>query len=176
MNRRAFLGLGLQLAAGIIVNQAVSCWADTGMRRLSFYHTHTKKHLDITYGYGGRYDRAALDRLNRYLSDFRTGEVHPIDPGVLDILCQIQQKMGCHGTYEVISAYRSPATNQYLRKRSNGVAKHSLHMEGRAIDIRLTGQNTHHVRNCAISLQRGGVGYYAKHDFVHIDTGRVRTW
>lgn len=176
MNRRTFLTLSAKVAAGIIVNQAVSSWADTGTRRLSFYHTHTKESLKVTYARAGRYDNHALERINRYLSDFRTGEVHPIDPGVLDLLHQVKHKLGCHGTYEVISGYRSPCTNQYLRGKSKGVAKHSLHMEGRAIDIRLTGQNTRHVRNCAVSLQGGGVGYYAKSDFVHIDTGRVRTW
>ena len=176
MNRRAFLRLGMQLAAGIAVQQAVPIWAGTGKRSLSFYHTHTDEHLTVTYARAGQFDPRALRRVNHYLRDFRTGEEHVIDPGVLDILWRIQQKMGCHGTYQVISGYRSPVTNQALRKKSNGVAKHSLHMLGQAIDIRLTDERTCQIRDCAIALQSGGVGYYAKSDFVHIDTGRVRTW
>lgn len=176
MNRRNFLALGVKAAAGLILCQAVPAWAGKGTRTLSFYHTHTKECLDIVYARAGIYDPLALEQVNGYLRDFRTGEVHSIDPGVLDILWRIQQEMGCNGTYEVISGYRSPVTNQALRSRSNGVAKYSMHMDGKAIDIRLTGQNTRKIRDCAISLKSGGVGYYAKSDFVHIDTGRIRAW
>ena len=176
MNRRSFLSLGLKAAAGIIVAQAVPVWAGTGSRTLSFYHTHTRESLEITYAGVHGYDKSALKRINYYLRDFRTEEVHKIDPGVLDILWKVQQEMGCRGTYEVISGYRSLKTNNKLRSRSNGVAKRSLHMKGKAIDIRLTGKNTRHIRDCAIALKCGGVGYYAKSDFVHLDTGRVRTW
>jgi len=176
MHRRRFLCLGAQAVAGFVLSQAVPAWASTGTRSLSFYHTHTGESLDITYARAGFYDPAVLDQVKYYLRDFRTGEMHPIDPGVLDILWRIRQKVGCTGTYEVISGYRSPATNQALRQRSKGVAKHSLHMEGRAIDIRLTNADTRRIRDCAIGLRSGGVGYYAKSDFVHVDTGRVRTW
>ena len=176
MNRRTFLGLGLKTAAGLVIGSAVPALAGTGTRSLSFYHTHTKKCLDITYAYAGVYDPLALAEVDRFLCDFRTGEVHRIDPGVLDILSRVQEEMGCRGTFEVISGYRSPKTNQMLRGRSRGVAKHSLHMDGKAIDIRLTGQSTRKIRDCAIALKCGGVGYYAKSDFVHLDTGRVRTW
>jgi len=176
MNRRRFLTLGAKVAAGCVVFQTVPAWAGKESRRLSFYHTHTGERLDITYACAGCYDQAALERVNFYLRDFRTGDIHPIDPGVLDILWGIQRKLGATGTYEVISGYRSPATNQALRSKSRGVARHSLHMEGKAIDIRLTGENTRRIRDCAIGLKCGGVGYYAKSDFVHVDTGRVRTW
>jgi uncharacterized protein YcbK (DUF882 family) len=176
MNRRKFLGLGARTAVGLVLGSAVPSWATSGTRKLSFYHTHTKQYLDITYAYAGMYDPVALAIVNRFLADFRTGEVHPIDPGVLDILTRVQEEMGCAGTYEVISGYRSPKTNQMLRGKSKGVAKHSLHMDGKAIDIRLTGQCTRQVRDCARALKLGGVGYYAKSDFVHLDTGRVRTW
>ena len=176
MNRRHFLALGVKAAAGLVLCRAVPAWAGRGTRSLSFYHTHTNKSLDITYARSGIYDPLALERVNYYLRDFRTEEVHPIDPGVLNILWRIQQKLGCNGTYEVISGYRSPATNGALRGRSKGVAKRSLHMEGKAIDIRLTGADTCRIRDCAIALKSGGVGYYAKSNFVHIDTGRVRTW
>lgn len=176
MNRRHFLALGVKAAAGLVLCQAVPAWAGKGTRTLSFYHTHTNQTLDIAYARSGIYDPLALERVNYFLRDFRTSEVHSIDPDVLDILWRIQQKIGCNGTYEVISGYRSPATNGALRGRSKGVAKHSLHMEGKAIDIRLTGVDTYRIRDCAIALKSGGVGYYAKSNFVHIDTGRVRTW
>lgn len=176
MNRRQFLTHGLKAAAGFALLQAAPAWAGTGKRSLSFYHTHTNEYLDITYARSGFYDPLALEQVNQYLRDFRTGEIHSIDPGVLDILWRIQQDMGCRGTFEVISGFRSAKTNQALRGRSKGVARHSLHMKGQAIDIRLTGQDTHAVRDCARALQSGGVGYYAKSDFVHVDTGRVRTW
>ena len=176
MNRRHFLALGVKAAAGLVLCRAVPAWAGRGTRSLSFYHTHTNKSLDITYARSGIYEPLALERVNYYLRDFRTEEVHPIDPGVLDTLWRIQQKLGCNGTYEVISGYRSPTTNGTLRGRSRGVAKRSLHMKGKAIDIRLTGADTCRIRDCAIALKSGGVGYYPKSNFVHIDTGRVRTW
>lgn len=176
MNRRHFIALGVKAAAGLVLCRAVPAWSGKDTRTLSFYHTHTNKTLDIIYARSGFYDQLALERVNFFLRDFRTEEVHPIDPGVLDVLWLIQQKMDCNGPYEVISGYRSPNTNKTLRGRSKGVAKRSLHMEGKAIDIRLTGANTYRVRDCAVALKSGGVGYYAKSNFVHIDTGRVRTW
>ncbi|CAK8723777.1 Peptidase M15 [Candidatus Electrothrix laxa] len=182
MNRRSFLALGAKAAVGLCLAQANPAWAkipsflSVKPRTLSFYHTHTRECLDITYATSEDYDIEALSKINTYLRDFRTSEVHPIDPAVLDILWAIQQKMCCNSTYEIISGYRSPKTNQQLRQKSNGVAKRSLHMKGKAIDIRITGEKTKRVRDCAISLKSGGVGYYAKSNFVHIDTGRVRTW
>ncbi len=176
MHRREFLSSGLKAMIGLCFLQAVPAWADKQQRSLSFYHTHTNESLDIIYAGNGRYDHDALQRINYYLRDFRTEDVHVIDPGVLDILWKIQQEMGGMGRYEVISGYRSPATNMALCKKSSKVARHSLHMEGKAIDIRLSGQKTCQLRDCAISLKRGGVGYYAKSDFVHVDTGRVRIW
>jgi len=182
MNRRSFLALGAKAAVGLYLAQAAPAWANIPPsssrknRTLAFYHTHTHERLNITYAKSGEYDMEALAKINTYLRDFRTSEVHPIDPAILDILWTVQQKMCCNSTYEVISGYRSPKTNQQLRKKSNGVAKRSLHMKGQAIDVRITGEKTKIVRDCAISLKSGGVGYYAKSNFVHIDTGRFRTW
>ena len=182
MKRRLFLLLGIKAAVGLVLAQATPAWAlprisgQNNSRALSFYHTHTHEHLTITYANAGTYDPVALKKINTYLRDFRTSETYPIDPTLLDILWKMQQKMRCNRTYEVISGYRSPATNNKLRSRSRGVAKRSLHMKGMAVDIRLSGQNTRLVRDCAVSLQFGGVGYYAASDFVHIDTGKVRTW
>lgn len=130
----------------------------------------------MTYFRDGMYDPAALYRIDHFLRDFRTGEVHAIDRELLDVLWNIQQDMGQDGTFEVISGYRSPLTNKQLRKNSSGVAKRSLHMEGRAIDVRFSNAPTRYIQQCAIAMECGGVGYYPKSNFVHLDTGRFRTW
>ncbi|MGH8199125.1 MAG: YcbK family protein [Steroidobacteraceae bacterium] len=114
--------------------------------------------------------------MNHFLRDFRTGEVHPIDPGVLDVLFDLKTRTGCDESFHVISGYRSPRTNAMLRRRSTGVAAHSLHMRGQAIDVRLPGIPTKHLQELALALRRTGVGYYPKSDFVHLDAGRVRFW
>lgn len=144
--------------------------------RLSFRHTHTDETLSIVYRRGGFYDPLALGRINHLLRDFRTGEVASIDPALLDILHAVGTTCG-EPHYEIISGYRSPATNTLLRKRGGGgVATHSLHMEGRAIDVRIPGLDSARLRDTALDLALGGVGYYPIEDFVHLDTGRVRTW
>jgi len=145
-------------------------------RALAFRHTHTGETLSVAYYRDGAYDRDSLARVKHFLRDFRTGAVHDIDPELLDILAHVQGASGVAGTFEVISGYRSPRTNAALRRRSAGVAEHSMHMEGRAIDVRLPGVATARLRECALDLQRGGVGYYPASDFVHLDTGRVRCW
>lgn len=145
-------------------------------RRLRFYHTHTGEKLDVVYHADGTYLPDALSELDYLLRDFRSGDLVGIDPGLLDFLHASQQHLGTKGTYEIISAYRSPATNELLRRRGGGVAKRSLHLQGRAIDVRLTDVDTRTLRRAAREIARGGVGYYAKSDFVHLDTGRVRWW
>ncbi len=147
-------------------------------RELSFYHTHTGKKLDVVYWQGGDYVDPALDEINRFLSDFRTGDVVQMDPELLDLIYDVRASLGSDGTYQIISAYRSLKTNEMLRGRSasSGVAKKSQHMLGKAIDVRLEGVPTTRLRDAAIRLQRGGVGYYEASDFVHMDTGRVRRW
>lgn len=177
-SRRQFIKktvqLGIALAAGSYPVMAGAKRLEK--KTLSFYHTHTRESLGVTYFRHGMYDPSALGQVNHYLRDFRTGEVHTIDKRLLDALWNIQQDMGYKGTFEVISGFRSSATNNKLRKNSSGVAKRSLHMEGRAIDIRFSEAPTRYVQQCAIAMQCGGVGYYPKSDFVHIDTGRFRTW
>lgn len=180
MTRRNFIKKSLQIAAGIVLagplTDPLDCIAALpAKQQMSFYHTHTGERLQINYSCDGC-SQAALARLNNFLRDFRTGEVHAIDPTLLDILYGIQQKTGSRGAIEIISGYRSPLTNKLLRSKSNGVAKKSLHMNGQALDIRVTDLKTKDLRDVAINLRQGGVGYYAKSDFVHIDTGRVRTW
>jgi uncharacterized protein YcbK (DUF882 family) len=150
--------------------------AASGTRRLSFYHTHTSEKLDVVYAENGSYVPDALAEVNRLLRDFRSGDVHPIDPQLLDLLHDAQWRTGSAGHFEVISGFRSPATNAMLRSHSGGVARNSLHLQGQAIDVRLTGTSTRNLHRAALSLRRGGVGYYADSDFVHLDTGRVRTW
>lgn len=145
-------------------------------RRLSFYHTHTSEKLDVVYAESGRYVPDALAAVDHLLRDFRSGDVHPIDPRLLDILHEAQVLTGSAGRFEVISGFRSPGTNEKLRNHSSGVARNSLHLQGQAIDVRLTGTQTSRVRRAAVAIRRGGVGYYPDSDFVHLDTGRVRTW
>jgi uncharacterized protein YcbK (DUF882 family) len=162
------------LASGLfaIVGQA----AAVEHRQLSFYHTHTDKHLQVIYSIDGEYVDSALGKINAFLSDFRTGDQVIIDPHLLDLIYDVRASLNTDGTFEIISAYRSPKTNEMLRALSNGVAKNSQHVLGNAIDLRLRDVATEDLRDAAIALQRGGVGYYQSSDFVHIDTGRVRRW
>lgn len=147
-----------------------------GERVLKFYHTHTGDSLQVVYFRRGDYDPDALDQLKVFLADWRNGKQHDLDPKLMDILWQLQQATGSSNTWEVISAYRSPETNEMLRSRSSGVASKSQHLLGTAIDVRLRGTDLEVLRDNARSLKLGGVGYYAKSDFVHVDTGRVRYW
>lgn len=176
MNRRQFMSAVALNAAALVLTTPVLALAIQVPRSLSFYHTHTGEKLDIQYGEIGGYDTRALAEIDKFLSDFRTGEVHPIDPHLLDQLASISHTFGNQGTFEVISGFRSPKTNQQLRSNSSKVAKRSLHMKGQAIDVRLTGVRIKSLQQCALRLQCGGVGYYPKSDFIHLDTGRVRYW
>jgi uncharacterized protein YcbK (DUF882 family) len=146
------------------------------VRTLAFRHTHTGEALSIAYAHGDSYLPQALARVNWFLRDFRTEEMRAIDPRLLDQLHALAAVAGSHAPYEVISGYRSTTTNQALRHRGGGVAEHSLHLEGRAIDIRLADVTLADLRDASISLQAGGVGYYPQSQFVHLDTGRVRRW
>jgi uncharacterized protein YcbK (DUF882 family) len=145
-------------------------------RTLKFYHTHTGRSLEVTYFADGAYSPEALEELKNFLADWRNGEQHALDPKLMDILWRVQQVTGNDETYEVISAYRSPQTNDKLRKRSKGVAQNSQHLQGKAIDVRLRGLELEVLRDTALQLKLGGVGFYSASDFVHVDTGRVRRW
>ena len=145
--------------------------------RLRLYETHRQQHIDIIYRRGNEYIPAALAKLNYFLRDHLNGEVHPYDPGVFDLLVRLSAAVGRpNGEIDVICGYRSPGTNHYLRVHSEGVAQHSLHMQAEAIDIRIPGVNTYALRETALGLHRGGVGYYPHSNFVHVDMGRVRQW
>jgi uncharacterized protein YcbK (DUF882 family) len=147
--------------------------------RLRFYHTHTGERLDVVYRRGDRYIPEALDELDHYLRDHRTEDVHHFDPRLFDLLHDLTASLGdSAGEINVICGYRTPWSNEFLRSRSvhTGVARHSLHMQAEAIDIRLPGIPTSELRDAALRLHRGGVGYYRSSDFVHVDVGRVRHW
>ncbi|TAN69474.1 MAG: DUF882 domain-containing protein [Methylobacter sp.] len=143
---------------------------------LAFHNTHTGDQLKLTYFERGRYVKDALHEINHLFRDYHDGSIHPIDPALLDQLYDLKHTLEVRKPFHIVSGYRSPATNADLRKHSDGVAKNSLHMEGRAIDIRIEGLDTRRIRNAALAMRRGGVGYYERSDFVHLDTGSVRTW
>ena len=175
--RREFLKVSASAMAGLFISAPLISRASTngGRHLLTFFHTHTGEYLEISHTPGIR-SRSNQRKINEFLRDFRTETVHPIDPGLLDIISSVQKRGRSHGVIEVISGYRSPQTNRALRKKSRGVAQKSLHMEGRAIDIRIRDLSTRHLRNVAVCLGAGGVGYYSKSNFVHLDTGECRTW
>ena len=160
-------------SAGLAV-AAVSATAP--VHTLSFYNIHTAEKLKVTYREQGELIPEALQEINYYLRDFRTEQAHEIDVVLLDTLHDLYRAFDERGNFEVISGYRSPRTNAALRHVTTGVAEHSLHIEGRAIDVRLTSAKTADLRDSAIALQRGGVGYYPESNFVHVDTGAFRTW
>jgi uncharacterized protein YcbK (DUF882 family) len=147
--------------------------------RLRFFHTHTNERIDIVYRRGDTYLPEALDRLDYYLRDWRTGEVHHYNPHLFDLLHDLLASVGePNDEISVICGYRTPQTNELLRARHahTGVAVHSLHMQAEAIDVRLPDLSTARLRDAALALHRGGVGYYQASNFVHVDTGRVRRW
>jgi uncharacterized protein YcbK (DUF882 family) len=174
--RRLFLrGVGVALA-GAAVAPARLLAGPREERLLSFFHTHTHERLTVPYFADGAYLPEGLTTLNSFLRDFRTGDEHPIDPALFDILNDLRLATGTRTPFQVISGYRSPQTNAMLREHSHGVAQGSLHLQGRAIDVRLADVGSDALRDAAVELQRGGVGYYRGPDFVHVDTGRVRRW
>ena len=178
IDRRVFLRnatlASLSLTGGARAGAAAG--AGSQPRSLSLIHTHTGERLTETYFDANGYVSDALGRVNRFLRDFRTEEVHPIDVRVLDILHDLQVMTGHEAPYEIISGYRSPQTNAALRRNSTGVAEHSFHMQGRAVDVRLAGFSTSQLHALARSMRRGGVGFYPRSDFVHLDNGPVRFW
>ncbi|MBV0932421.1 DUF882 domain-containing protein [Marinobacterium weihaiense] len=145
-------------------------------RELRFDHLHTGERLHTTYWAQGDYVRDSLADINHLLRDFRTGEEHPIDPRLLDLLHRLKQQSGNDNPFQIISGYRSPRTNARLRAASNGVAQKSLHMQGQALDIRLPGTPLKELHRLACDAKVGGVGLYTRSNFIHIDTGRVRYW
>lgn len=145
-------------------------------KTLSLYNTRTGEAWNRVYWCEGDYVPEALEEINYLFRDHRTNEVKVIDPRLLDLLHDLNEKLGSRGPFHVVSAYRSPETNAILRRRSRRIARNSLHIEGMAVDIRLPGRNMRQLAKAAVSLQSGGVGYYPRRQFVHVDTGKVRRW
>jgi uncharacterized protein YcbK (DUF882 family) len=151
--------------------------SSTQEHHLRLYHTHTGEHIDIVYRRGDVYLPEAEEGLDHFLRDHRTGDVKHYDPRVFDILSDVAAAVGHpNAEIEIICGYRTAGSNEFLRARSAGVAKNSQHTRAQAIDIRIPGVDTLTLRNAALALGRGGVGYYPRSGFVHVDTGRVRTW
>lgn len=181
IDRREVLKLGFAGLAATAVPLLTAGRAEAARRpgeawRVSFRQAHTGESFSGVYRVGNRYLPEAFERLNYVLRDFRTGEVFPMDPRVLDILSMVQTKARTGRPFELLSGYRSPKTNANLRRVGTGVAKNSFHMYGQALDIRAPGMSTSSLRRTAMSLKAGGVGFYPKSGFVHIDTGKVRSW
>jgi uncharacterized protein YcbK (DUF882 family) len=145
-------------------------------REMKLVNAHTGEKFTGEYWYNGKYLPDAFGEIKSVMKDHRTGERYPIDPRLMDIMYVMQHRLGNYTPFEVFSGYRSEKTNAKLRKGSHGVARHSLHMTGQACDLNLPGTSLSSVRNAAIKLNSGGVGYYARSNFVHVDTGRVRHW
>jgi len=164
-------------SAVILILLSAPAKSETVERRLRMYHTHTRERIDVVYREGATYVTGALTGLNRFLRDHRTGEVHRYDPRVFDLLADLLAAAGHpDAELQIICGYRTPWSNEFLRTHTVGVARHSLHMQAEAIDIRLPGVSTLALRNVALKLGRGGVGYYPKSNFIHVDVGRVRRW
>ncbi|HED17213.1 MAG TPA: DUF882 domain-containing protein [Gammaproteobacteria bacterium] len=180
LSRRMFLGGCAGLTAGLILPAGVAAALPKGGERvLSFYNTHTGEQVTTPYWIDGEYNAEGLKDLRWLLRDHRIGKAHDIDTRLLDIVYALQQKIGAGKPgkpFHIISGYRSPKTNSMLSHKGRGVAKKSLHMQGKAIDIRLPHYNTLELRKAALSLNAGGVGYYQRSNFVHLDVGRVRSW
>ena len=174
LGRRLFLaGAGASLFVPRLAHANAS-----GVRRLAFDNVHTGEKLKIDYWAEGQYLHDALAQVNHVLRDFRTGEVHPIAPQLLDLLSALRARLETNEPVSVISGYRSPRTNAMLRgeHEHSGVASKSLHMLGKAIDIRIAGRSLAALHAAALVQRVGGVGYYPQSDFVHVDVGRVRAW
>lgn len=175
-DRRRFMVRSAWAIAGLLGYAAHVHGEDPRPRSLGLHNLHTGETLDVTYWENGDYVPDALNAINHVLRDHRSNEVHPIDIRLLDTLNRLRQRLGFNGHYEVISGYRSPATNEMLRRKGRAVARRSMHMEGKAIDIRAPGLDLRHVHTKARNLEAGGVGYYTRSGFIHLDVGPVRTW
>jgi uncharacterized protein YcbK (DUF882 family) len=183
VGRREILKFGgIAALAGLFslspVSKAIAARGEFGAARVSFRNSHTGESFSGVYRVGDKYLPEAFDRINYVMRDFRANEVFPMDPEAIDLIKLVHDKTGSDRPLEVLSGYRSPKTNAMLRGVSarTGVARNSLHMFGQAVDIRMSEFNSKKLYNVAKSLHAGGVGYYPKSNFVHVDTGEVRFW
>lgn len=155
---------------------ALAQTADAAPRHVALHNLHTGESLEACYFDQGRYVPDAMAAVNKVLRDYRTGDEHPMNPGLLDVLHKVRERVGANAPFQVISGYRSPKTNAMLHERSGQVAGHSLHMDGMAIDVRVEGVALDRLHKAALVDQAGGVGIYPVSNFVHMDVGRVRRW
>lgn len=176
VGRRDFLRLGAASIATLLGAPALATTISPHERLLGFQNTHTGESVTTAYWADGNYLDEGMDEINALLRDHRTDEVYPIDADLLDLLFVLQTKTDSRQSYQVISGYRSPATNRALRGKSAGVAKRSYHMQGKAIDIRLPGCELKQLHRAALDLKSGGVGYYPGSGFIHVDVGPKRSW
>ncbi len=179
-DRRGFLKHGLLFSAALGFWTPSLAWAagqaPASVRLISLSNAHTGEKFRGEYWFGGEYLPQAFSEIKSVMRDHRTNETFPIDPRLMDVLFVLRHRLANQAAFEVFSGYRSPSTNALLRETSNGVARGSLHMQGQAVDINLPGTRLSHLERSAITLKAGGVGFYPKSDFVHVDTGRTRTW
>lgn len=176
IGRRDFLRLGAATTATLLASPVIASTRSSSERQLAFHNTHTGEAVSTVYWAEGDYISDGLVDINNVLRDHRTDETYPIDTNLLEMLFLLQTKTDSRQAYEVISGYRSPATNQSLRNKSSGVAKRSFHMQGKAIDIRLPDCDLEKLRLAALELRTGGVGYYPGSGFIHVDVGPRRNW
>lgn len=174
--RRRLIQSALAGGAGLVFARLAAA-QETPERRIQLFNTHTNETVDVVYKRGADYDKEALESLKKVLRDRRNGDMHDMDPRLYDQLHDLAVAAQCDPHYEIISGYRSAESNDKMSARpGSGVAKKSLHMQGRAMDVRLKNCSCSRLRDLALAAKQGGVGYYAKSDFVHIDTGAFRTW
>lgn len=179
-NRRDVLQMAGALTAGAFLScgyiKPALAIPNGGAHRIYFRNNHTGESFNGVYRVGNKYLPEAFDQISYVLRDSRTGEIFPMDPRTIDIMYVVQRMMETPQPFQILSGYRSPKTNAMLARVSYGVARHSLHMTGQAIDVRMENTPSHRIRNCAVDLHAGGVGYYPRSNFVHMDSGMFRTW
>jgi len=177
--RREILGMGFITAAAALIHPRkaiASINSPISERKLTIYNIHSDEYAETVYWQDDHYIPDALAKINYIFRDRTTGKIKDIHPDLLDLLFEVQQKLGYHKPIHIVSGYRTPRANAYLKKTTKGVAWNSLHMYGKAVDIRLPGNSLNSVRRAATELRLGGVGYYPHSNFVHLDTGSVRYW
>lgn len=177
-DRRGFLKHGLLFTAALgfwTPDLALAAPPSAG-REMAFTSAHTGEKFKGEYWYRGKYLPDAFEEIKQVMRDYRTNDEYPIDPRLIDVMFVLQRRIKNPTPFRVFSGYRSPSTNAWLRRHTSGVARGSLHMQGQAVDINQPGTRLSSLRKAAIRLEAGGVGFYPSSDFVHLDTGRVRTW
>jgi uncharacterized protein YcbK (DUF882 family) len=178
LSRRAFLTRAGAAALGTLLLPSTQAIAGifNRERTLSLHNVNTNEDLTIVCRPEQYYDRPLMQKFSHFLRDHRSDEIRAMDPALIDLLYAVSAFTGSAGTIKIISGYRSPETNNWLRKIRHGVAEHSMHIEGKAVDIRMTDVDSRTIQKVALALQQGGVGYYRRADFVHLDTGKIRSW